>query len=63
LTFGGEPADGDMLAALRSGAVVDDDVVFVSLAGFAEFDLAFTVRTGNRWGLAVAKSPWALLGA
>lgn len=38
--FGGESADvyGDMLATLRSGAVdavVDDDVVFVSLAGSA----------------------------
>ena len=66
--FGGESDDvyADMLAALRSGAVdavVDDDVVFVPLAGSAEFDLAFTVRTGNRWGLAVAKSRRALLGA
>jgi polar amino acid transport system substrate-binding protein len=71
--FGGESDDvyGDMLAALRSGAVdavVDDDVVFVPLAGAGlsgsrEFDLAFTVRTGNRWGLAVAKSRRALLGA
>lgn len=68
MPFGGESADvyGDMLAALRSGAVdavVDDDVVFVPLAGSAEFDLAFTVRTGNRWGLAVAESHRALLGA
>ena len=42
---------GDMLAALRAGdvdAVVDDDVVFVPLADSAEFDLAFTVKTGNR---------------
>lgn len=66
--FGGDSADvyGDMLAALRSGAVdavVDDDVVFVPLAGSAEFDLAFTVRTGNRWGLAVAETRRALLGA
>jgi polar amino acid transport system substrate-binding protein len=64
--FGGESADvyGDMLAALRSGtvdAVVDDDVVFVPLADSAEFDLAFTVATGNRWGLAVAKGNQALL--
>ena len=66
--FGGESADvyGDMLAALRAGAVdavVDDDVVFVPLAGSAEFDLAFTVRTGNRWGLAVSRSTPPLLGA
>jgi polar amino acid transport system substrate-binding protein len=66
--FGGESADvyGDMLAALRSGAVdavVDDDVVFVPLAGSAEFDLAFTVRTGNRWGLAVSRASPPLLGA
>jgi polar amino acid transport system substrate-binding protein len=64
--FGGESDDvyGDMLAALRSGAVdavVDDDVVFVPLADSAEFDLAFTVRTGNRWGLAVSKSRPLLL--
>ncbi len=64
--FGGESDDvfGDMLAALRAGAVdavVDDDVVFVPLASAAEFDLAFTVRTGNRWGLAVSKSRPSLL--
>lgn len=66
--FGGQSDDvfGDMLAALRAGdvdAVVDDDVVFVPLAGSAEFDLAFTVRTGNRWGLAVPKSRPSLLDA
>jgi len=59
--FGGETGDvfGDMLAALRSGevdAVVDDDVVFVPLADDPDYDLAFTVQTGNRWGLAVSKS-------
>ena len=59
--FGGDSDDvlGDMLAALRAGdvdAVVDDDVVFVPLADSAEFDLAFTVQTGNRWGLGVSKS-------
>ncbi|MFI0357842.1 ABC transporter substrate-binding protein [Actinomadura sp. 9N407] len=58
--FGGETDDvfGDMLAALRTGevdAVVDDDVVFVPLADDPDFDLAFTVPTGNRWGVAVAK--------
>jgi len=66
--FGGESDDvfGDMLAALRAGdvdAVVDDDVVFVPLADSPEFDLAFTVRTGNRWGLAVSKSRPSLLDA
>ncbi|MCW2895370.1 MAG: amino acid transporter substrate-binding protein [Actinomycetia bacterium] len=68
VAFGGESDDvfGDMLAALRAGdvdAVVDDDVVFVSLAGAAEFDLGFTVKTGNRWGLAVSKSRPSLLDA
>jgi polar amino acid transport system substrate-binding protein len=58
--FGGETDDvfGDMLAALRTGevdAVVDDDVVFVPLADDPDFDLAFTVPTGNPWGVAVAK--------
>lgn len=58
--FGGETDDvfGDMLAALRAGevdAVVDDDVVFVPLAEDPGFDLAFTVPTRNRWGVAVAK--------
>jgi polar amino acid transport system substrate-binding protein len=66
--FGGESADvfGDMLAALRGGevdAVVDDDVVFVPLADSPEFDPAFTVRTGNRWGLAVSQSRPSLLDA
>lgn len=49
----------DMLAALDAGsvdAVVDDDVVFVPLGETdPRFEVAFTVRTGNRWGLAVAK--------
>ncbi|GAT81924.1 glutamine-binding protein [Streptomyces sp. F-3] len=58
--FGGDCDDvfGDMLAALKSGevdAVVDDDVVFVPLGEHPDFDLAFTVRTGNRWGIGVAK--------
>ena len=38
-------------------------MVFVPLAGSAEVDLAFTVKTGNRWGLAVAKGSQALLRA
>lgn len=49
----------DMLAALESGnvdAVVDDDVVFVPLGETdPRFQVAFTVRTGNRWALAIAK--------
>ncbi|WP_343239528.1 ABC transporter substrate-binding protein [Streptomyces sp. SID9913] len=58
--FGGDSDDvfGDMLAALRSGevdAVVDDDVVFVPLGEHPDFELAFTVETGNRWGIGVAK--------
>jgi polar amino acid transport system substrate-binding protein len=58
--FGGETDDvfGDMLAALESGSidgVVDDDVVFVPLDADPRFELAFTVRTGNRWGVGVAK--------
>lgn len=66
--FGGQSDDvfGDMLTALRSGAVdavVDDDVVFVPLADSPEFDLAFTVQTGNRWGIAVSKSRPSLLDA
>jgi polar amino acid transport system substrate-binding protein len=60
VAFGGDSGDvfGDMLAALRTGevdAVVDDDVVFVPLGDDPDFDLAFTVRTGNRWGIGVSK--------
>lgn len=49
---------GDMVAALRDGdvdAVVDDDVVTVPLGDEAEFEVAFTVPTRNRWAIAVAK--------
>lgn len=60
VAFDGGSADvfGEMLAALRSGAVdavVDDDVVNVSLADDPAYRLAFTVRTANRWALGVAK--------
>ena len=55
---------GDMIAATRSGEIdgfVDDDVVMIPLAeedpDFAE---AFTVRTGNRWGIGVAPGNDAL---
>ncbi|WNG89168.1 ABC transporter substrate-binding protein [Mycobacterium sp. ITM-2016-00317] len=56
---GSDDVYADMLAALRTGevdAVVDDDVVFVPLgATHPDYELAFTVQTGNRWGIAVAK--------
>lgn len=62
IAFGEDGADdvyADMLAALEAGevdAVVDDDVVFVPLGDSDErFELAFTVRTGNRWGVGVSK--------
>jgi polar amino acid transport system substrate-binding protein len=62
LAFGGTDSDdvyGEMLAALRGGvvdAVVDDDVVFVPLGETdPHFEVAFTVRTGNRWGIGCAK--------
>lgn len=49
---------GDMIEATRSGKIdgfVDDDVVMIPLAEEdADFDLAFTVMTGNRWGIGVA---------
>lgn len=49
----------DMLAALEGqevDAVIDDDVVFVPLGeSDPRFELAFTVRTGNRWGIGVSK--------
>lgn len=55
----------DMLAALEHGevdAVVDDDVVFVPLGERDQrFELAFTVRTGNRWAIGVAKDRGAVL--
>jgi polar amino acid transport system substrate-binding protein len=59
--FGGATDDvfGEMLDALRAGevdAVVDDDVALIPLAGDPAFDIAFTVATRNRWGIAVSKS-------
>lgn len=60
IAFGGESDDvyAEMLHALRTGdvdAVVDDDVVFVPLGeSDPTYELAFTVRTGNRWGIGVA---------
>jgi polar amino acid transport system substrate-binding protein len=59
--FGGESDDvfGEMIDALRAGSVdgiVDDDVAFLALADDPEFEIAFTVRTRNEWGVAVSKS-------
>lgn len=56
---GSEDVYADMLAALLGGAVdavVDDDVVFVPLgATHPDYELAFTVQTANKWGIAVSK--------
>ncbi|WP_312856825.1 transporter substrate-binding domain-containing protein [Arthrobacter mobilis] len=66
VAFTGEDVFGDMLAALRRGevdAMVDDDVVTVPLGEDPAYDVAFTVRTGNRWGIGVAKdNPFLLAG-
>lgn len=68
VAFGNDGSDdvyADMLAALISGdvdAVVDDDVVFVPLGdNDPRFEVAFTVQTGNRWGIGVAKDRRDLL--
>ena len=56
---GSDDVYADMLAALLAeqvDAVVDDDVVFVPLgATHPDFELAFTVQTANKWGIAVSK--------
>ncbi len=57
---------GDMIRALRAGEVdgfVDDDVVMVPLGDEPDLRLAFTVRTQNRWGVAVRRGSDALRGA
>lgn len=56
---GSDDVYADMLAALLAGdvdAVIDDDVVFVPLgATHPDYELAFTVQTANKWGIAVSK--------
>jgi polar amino acid transport system substrate-binding protein len=56
---GSDDVYADMLAALLTeqvDAVVDDDVVFVPLgATHPDYELAFTVQTANKWGIAVSK--------
>lgn len=56
---GSDDVYADMLAALSAeqvDAVVDDDVVFVPLgATHPDYELAFTVQTANKWGIAVSK--------
>ena len=64
--FGGDSDDvfAEMLGALDAGevdAVVDDDVVFVPLDDDPHYEQAFTVKTGNRWGIGVAKDRPELL--
>jgi len=55
---------GDMIEATRSGEVdgfVDDDVVMIPLGQEdPDFVEAFTVNTGNRWGIGVAPGNDAL---
>ncbi|QIK64910.1 amino acid ABC transporter substrate-binding protein [Leucobacter viscericola] len=55
---------GDMIEATRSGAIdgfVDDDVVMIPLGKEdPDFVEAFTVLTGNRWGIGVAPGNDAL---
>ncbi|WP_105805064.1 substrate-binding periplasmic protein [Leucobacter massiliensis] len=62
--FEGEDVWSDMIAATRSGAIdgfVDDDVVMIPLGREdPDFVEAFTVPTGNRWGVGVAPGNDAL---
>ena len=61
--FAGEDVYNQMLDAVASGsidAMVDDDVVLVPLGDDPRYDVAFTVRTRNPWGIGVAKDNAAL---
>ena len=65
VAFSGDSDDvfGEMVAALREGrvdALVDDDVALIPLAGEPDLEVAFTVATRNRWGIAVSKEQPAL---
>jgi polar amino acid transport system substrate-binding protein len=63
---GTEDVFGDMIEALRTGAVdamVDDDVVTVPLGGGPDFDVAFTAPTENPWGVGVSPANQRLLTA
>ncbi len=58
VAFDGRSDDvfAEMIAALREGeidAVVDDEPAFGGLLADADFRLAFTAATGNRWGAAL----------
>lgn len=58
--FSGDTDDvlADMVRALREGTIdafVDDDVALVPLADEADLDIAFVVKTQNKWGMAVKK--------
>jgi polar amino acid transport system substrate-binding protein len=56
--FSGEDVYNQMLDAVADGsidAMVDDDVVLVPLGDDPRYDVAFTVRTRNAWGIGVAK--------
>ena len=66
VAFGAQHEDifAAMLGALLDGdvdAVVDDDLVFVPLAKDPRFELPIVVKTGNRWGVGVAKDRPELL--
>jgi polar amino acid transport system substrate-binding protein len=56
---------GEMLEALRSGAVdavVDDDVALIPVADDPELAIAFTAETRIRWGMAVSNAEPQLRG-
>ncbi|OBF28000.1 ABC transporter substrate-binding protein [Mycobacterium sp. ACS4331] len=60
----GEDVLGELVAALRSGAVdavVDDEVALQPLTDAEDLAIAFSVPTGNRWALAVAQDKPAVL--
>jgi polar amino acid transport system substrate-binding protein len=56
----------DMVGALRRGdidALVDDEPAFGGLLADGEFEIAFTVQTGNRWAAALPPGAGALKAA